>query len=219
MKPGKVGPKLRPHSEGPPCTHSYGPQTQGGKPLDASVYPPVCEISMRTKRPGGLFRIGSRNSTMAQLAEGLYGMFDRPLIDQTGITGTIDYQVEFTFPMSFGPPAPTRRKPAGRCGNDVDGRVTRAAWVEAGADEGGTPSVGDRSRGAALGELKAVELNGERLVLGSPGHAAELCNSNGVRFRGRIPPARPENASRVGAPPVAGAWSIENGTKRRRTAS
>ncbi len=43
---------------------------------------------------------------MAQLVEGLYGMFDRPLIDQTGITGTIDYQVEFTFRMRFGPPAP-----------------------------------------------------------------------------------------------------------------
>ncbi len=34
---------------------------------------------------------------MAQLLEALYGMFDRPLIDQPGITGTIDYQVEFPF--------------------------------------------------------------------------------------------------------------------------
>jgi uncharacterized protein (TIGR03435 family) len=108
VKPGKMGPKLRPHSEGPPCTHSYGPQKQGGKPVDASVYPPVCEITMLTERPGGLVRIGSRNSTMAELAENLtnFGpqllLSDRPLIDQTGITGTIDYQVEFTFHMGPG---------------------------------------------------------------------------------------------------------------------
>jgi len=106
VKPGKMGPKLRPHSEGPPCTHFYGPQTQGGKPLDASVYPPMCEFTMGTERPGGLFRIGSRNTPMAQLVEALYGWFDLPLIDQTGITGMIDYQVEFTFHPSFGPPAP-----------------------------------------------------------------------------------------------------------------
>ncbi len=53
VKPGKMGPKLRPHSEGPPCTRFYGPQTQGGKPLDASVYPPMCEFTMGTERPGG----------------------------------------------------------------------------------------------------------------------------------------------------------------------
>ena len=104
VKPGKMGPKLRPHSEGPPCTRFYGPQTQGGKPLDASVYPPMCEFTMGTERPGGLFRIGARNIPMAQLVEALYGWFDRSLIDQTGITGTIDFQVEFPFQPGFAAP-------------------------------------------------------------------------------------------------------------------
>jgi bla regulator protein BlaR1 len=116
VKPGNMGPKLRPHSEGPPCTHFYGPQTQGGKPLDASVYPPMCEFTMGTDRPGGLFRIGSRNTTMAQLAEALtpFGnilLSDRPWIDQTGITGTIDYQVEFTFHMGFAAPPDANQPP------------------------------------------------------------------------------------------------------------
>jgi len=97
VKPGKTGPKLRPHSEGPPCTHFYGPQTLGGQPLDASVYPPMCEITMGTEIPGGLFRSGARNIPVAQLVEALYGMFDRPVIDQTGITDMIDYQMEFRF--------------------------------------------------------------------------------------------------------------------------
>ena len=151
VKPGKMGPKLRPHSEGPTCTRFYGPQTLGGKPVDASVYPPMCEITMGTERPG-LFRIGARNATIAQLVEGLYGIFDRPLIDRTGITGTIDYQVEFPFPAGFRGPA-RRQRAATRSGNGIDGSATRAAWVEAGTGEGGTPGVGDRSRGTALGEL------------------------------------------------------------------
>jgi bla regulator protein blaR1 len=111
VKPGKMGPKLRSHSEGPPCDDPATAQQQGGKRADTSVYPPVCEVTMATKRPGGMVRIGSRNTTMGQLAEVLSGISpaygsDRPLIDQTGIIGTIDYQVEFTDkqPASSAPP-------------------------------------------------------------------------------------------------------------------
>jgi bla regulator protein blaR1 len=116
VKPGKMGPKLRPHSEGPTCTHSFGPQTQGGKPVDASVYPPVCGFTLLTERPGGLVRVGSRNSNMAELVEALtpFGnvlLSERPWIDQTGITGTIDYQVEFTFQMGFAAPTDANQPP------------------------------------------------------------------------------------------------------------
>lgn len=114
VKPGKMGPKLRPHSEGPPCIDPA--QWQGGKPADASVFPGVCEVTMATERPGGLVRVGSRNTTMAQLAEVLSGigssyLSDRPLIDQTGITGTVDYQVEFTFQPSFAAPPDANQPP------------------------------------------------------------------------------------------------------------
>lgn len=55
----------------------------------------------------GLFRYGSvyqeatsyavrgRNATMAQLAAFLTGHFGRPVLDQTGLTGNFDFQVEF----------------------------------------------------------------------------------------------------------------------------
>ena len=98
VKTRKMGPKLRAHSEGPPCAIT------ARSPTDGSVYPGVCDLTLLTERPGGLVRVGSRNSTMAQLAEVLSGFgnllgSDRPVIDRTGIAGAVDYQVEFAFPM------------------------------------------------------------------------------------------------------------------------
>jgi bla regulator protein BlaR1 len=101
VKPGKMGPKLRLHSEGPPCTDP------AAAPQQAGVFPPMCEATMATEKPGGMVRVGSRNSTMAQLAEVLPGIgrLDRPLVDQTGITGPIDYEVEFTRELNSAAPA------------------------------------------------------------------------------------------------------------------
>jgi uncharacterized protein (TIGR03435 family) len=105
VKPGKMGPRLRPHSEGPPCPEPAAAPQQAGTSANVSVFPPVCDHTMFTQRPGEMVMLSSRNSTVAQLAEALAPLLsDRPLIDQTGITGTIDYQMEFPFQPGFAAP-------------------------------------------------------------------------------------------------------------------
>ena len=109
VNPGKTGPKLRPHSEGVPCEET--PATNGPTPppaRDAAVYTPICDAYMMTMFPGKLAKGGSRNTTMALIAGALPGMgrLDRPVVDQTGLTGRYDFTIEFA-PEPNGPaPAP-----------------------------------------------------------------------------------------------------------------
>jgi uncharacterized protein (TIGR03435 family) len=101
VKPGKPGPKLRPHSEGPPCEDS-----------PATAFPPDCYVQMMTMK-GSELRSGSRATTMDQLAEAIsaMGRLDRTVVDRTGIGGEVDYEFEFirdvnpSEPPSANPPA------------------------------------------------------------------------------------------------------------------
>jgi bla regulator protein BlaR1 len=110
VKPGKTGPKLRPHSEGVPCEAT--PPANGPPARDAAVFPPVCDAYMMMMSPNALVRAGSRNTTLDLLAGALPGMgkLDRPLVDQTGLSGRFDFSIEFT-PESNPPSAPTADAP------------------------------------------------------------------------------------------------------------
>lgn len=87
VKPDKTGPKLRPHSEGVPCEAT----------AEASVFPPVCDIYSMTVAPNAGALAGSRNTTMELLARALQGIgrLDRPVVDQTGLSGRFDFSIEF----------------------------------------------------------------------------------------------------------------------------
>jgi uncharacterized protein (TIGR03435 family) len=93
-KPGKMGPGLRPHSEGPPCDD----------PPSAEVFPPVCYVTSMNMKAGKNTG-GSRNTTMELIASALPGMgrLDRPVIDRTGLTGKFDFRFQWT-PDTTGPP-------------------------------------------------------------------------------------------------------------------
>ena len=92
-KPGKTGPKLRPHSEGPPCD-----------PPNAKAFPPVCEQLSASDAPNSAILMGSRNLTMEVVASyiSLLGRLDRPVVDETGLNGSFDFTLEFT-PQPKGP--------------------------------------------------------------------------------------------------------------------
>jgi bla regulator protein BlaR1 len=85
-KPGKLGPKLRPHADGPPCDTP-----------DPKVFPDRCYVYAMTMFPGKMPMTGSRNTTMDLLASGLsnLGRLGRPVIDQTGLTGRFDFTLEW----------------------------------------------------------------------------------------------------------------------------
>lgn len=86
-RPGKRGPNLRPHAEGPSCDQAP----------PAGTFPPRCDIVALTITSGKA-RSGSRNSTMPQIASALSTMdrsVDRPVIDHTGLEGRYDFFLEW----------------------------------------------------------------------------------------------------------------------------
>jgi uncharacterized protein (TIGR03435 family) len=96
-KPGKTGPGLRPHAEGPSCDAPPSPE----------IYPGICDIFgwkfgadiQPSSSPLLLPRTGgSRNTTTALIAWNLpsMGSLDRPVIDRTGLTGSFDFTIKWT---------------------------------------------------------------------------------------------------------------------------
>jgi uncharacterized protein (TIGR03435 family) len=92
VKPGKPGPGLRPHSEGPSCD----------APASQHIFPATCYLAGWQFADGvgretlGSQRKGSgRDLTMADIAGYLasWGSLDRPMIDRTGLTGEYDFTV------------------------------------------------------------------------------------------------------------------------------
>ena len=97
IKPGKLGPKLKLHSEGPSCD-SIPP---------SDVFPPRCDVFALMVRQGKQSFAGSRNTTMALIAGGLpsLGRLARPVVDQTGLSGRVDFTLEWS-PELPGPQGP-----------------------------------------------------------------------------------------------------------------
>jgi uncharacterized protein (TIGR03435 family) len=104
--PGNTGPGLRPHSDDSPCVNSSGPP-----PVNYDdKFPIVCGevLRMNTKAPDRL-RFAARNVTMDQIISTLAGFgnasrdLDRPLLDQTGLSSTFDFSIEW-MPQQSGAP-------------------------------------------------------------------------------------------------------------------
>jgi bla regulator protein BlaR1 len=102
-KPGKLGPKLLPHSEGPSC--------DAAPPAD--VFPERCYVMALTRRPGGMAIGGSRNTTMELIAERLSGMglLGRPVVDRTGLSGRFDFALEWSPDPNHSPMPPLPGEP------------------------------------------------------------------------------------------------------------
>ncbi|HMF77292.1 MAG TPA: M56 family metallopeptidase [Bryobacteraceae bacterium] len=105
-KTGKTGTKLHPHSEGPPCEEVAVPTPQSRTGDTSGPFPARCYVEELDSH-GDQLQVGSRNTTMDQLAEALSGLgrLDRPIVDRTGISNRIDYEMQWTQePNPAGPP-------------------------------------------------------------------------------------------------------------------
>jgi bla regulator protein blaR1 len=100
IKTGTWGPKLIRHADGPPCDASGPKDAATGMPdPGAAVFPADCASATSVTGKNGRIVQGSRNTTMALLAESLgrMGGGGRPVVDRTGITDRIDYRLEWTL--------------------------------------------------------------------------------------------------------------------------
>jgi len=102
VQAGKLGAKLIPHSDGPPC------DKPGASPGQGLVgFPPSCgSFAMLRKSGGALMVAGYRDATVDMLAASLAGIAGqgRPLVDKTGLSGRFDFTLEWA-PESNGPPS------------------------------------------------------------------------------------------------------------------
>jgi uncharacterized protein (TIGR03435 family) len=105
-KPGKLGPRLRTHpANDTTCTNELlsAPPTPGSARrmpmVDTGGYPVTCGgiVSVESPTVPGKLIGGARNITMEAIANSFAGPghLENPVIDQTGLTGTFDFTLDF----------------------------------------------------------------------------------------------------------------------------
>ena len=107
IKPGVLGPQLRQHAGTEPCSKIAAPQGRPdpdaaprANPYDTvpGGFPTLCGgyINMPPSGPG-LRHEGARDMAMSMILGSFSGMgnLGRPVVDQTGLTGTYDFVMEF----------------------------------------------------------------------------------------------------------------------------
>ncbi len=116
-RPGNTGPKLRPHSAGLPCDAPVQLPPPGAPESIPGVFPPKCGAYMLMPLQNGTVLLGSRDTTMQRVADSLpfLGNLGRPVVDQTGLTGTFDFTLNFVRESNqpLSPGAETQPAPQG----------------------------------------------------------------------------------------------------------
>jgi len=91
VRSGQLGPKLRPHADGPGCD-AAAPSANV-----AQVFPDRCGGYSRRRAPNGVqMQTGSRDVSMGYFAQVLAGTgaASLPVMDRTGLSGTFDFIIE-----------------------------------------------------------------------------------------------------------------------------
>ena len=98
-RPGEIGRRLRPHSEGPSCDNTL---TVPSDPSSPSVIPggfvPVCNLFQAVSaQDHTTIVLGARDVTLEQIAENLggLGILGLPVVDQTRLSGKFDFSLSW----------------------------------------------------------------------------------------------------------------------------
>jgi bla regulator protein BlaR1 len=99
VEPRKFGPRLRPHSQGPPCDAKI-PPVDHNSPKIPDVWTPICGAFQLIDWTNNTVILGSRNTTIEMLMDFLPALvhLDQPVVDQTGLNGKFDLELNFTPP-------------------------------------------------------------------------------------------------------------------------
>jgi uncharacterized protein (TIGR03435 family) len=108
VKPGVTGPKLRPHTEDPPCVDGSMITTSSGSLVTTPLgFPMRCGSAIGSVNYGGgtyAASYGGRDVSMQTITESFISApnnppIDRPVIDRTGLAGNYDFIVKY-WPQS-----------------------------------------------------------------------------------------------------------------------
>ena len=98
-KPGKTGPKLIPHSQGPPCDAAPQSSSTSSAPQQTDVFPAACDVFAIRNAQGALL-LASRNTTLDRMAR-TFGtlpgeaIINRPVLNETGLRGNFDFTLQY----------------------------------------------------------------------------------------------------------------------------
>jgi bla regulator protein blaR1 len=100
VEPGTLGPKLIPHSEGPPCPESFEVELFKPPSQKPDAEWRQCGLSAKVRATSASTGIGARNTTPELIAGDVYaygarfGELDRPVVDHTGLKGMFDFMLD-----------------------------------------------------------------------------------------------------------------------------
>jgi uncharacterized protein (TIGR03435 family) len=106
IKPGKTGPRLRPHAEGLACGAKWiAPADRTAPSVPPGGFMPTCGEVALLLAPNHTFLLGARDLTMDHLALYLPTLipFGRPIVNQTRLAGTFDLSLQFTPDQGVAP--------------------------------------------------------------------------------------------------------------------
>jgi uncharacterized protein (TIGR03435 family) len=109
IKEGKTGPRLRPHAEGLACDAKWtAPADRTAASVPPGGFMPTCGDVAVIFGPNHTFILGARNVTLHFIAANLSTIpavadFGRPVVDQTGLTGTYDVSLNWLPDRSENP--------------------------------------------------------------------------------------------------------------------
>jgi bla regulator protein BlaR1 len=99
-RPATLGPNLHPHEAGPACQVTGTPAATaaaGAEMKDKEIFPEKCGAVEAVPTPNQMILMGGRDTTLEMIAKSFsIARLGRPIVDETGLTGTYDFTLNWS---------------------------------------------------------------------------------------------------------------------------